>query len=382
VSASPDLAARLRCLSWGFAALRGHTLHALGRLWVPPLPFDVQRPAGLRPWSCRPAEACQRPSMRFRAPSEDDLRESARPRTVPAACATLAIPGFASSPGLSSPYGTVSAWWTRMLAVDPSTAGATCEVWLPPSRRTPLGLATPGTFRRRTPPNTSSALERPWATLFTVFPSTASGTPFGAAALMPLPPASPLRPRAGSVGRQSPSGPCSRGESVQGRCVQGQAPIRSRRRSRLEVSFSPEHAPARSGSRFGRGASPHTLGWGDVPIHLGLRVSGRERVGGSVSGPPALVRFFTFQQTMLRPLQQEGRPTNWMWAKHGAAGIAVLGPALPSRSRPASAPGHCCPVACSAHVGSDKCFGSTTSHCRAATDPGPVARHRHSSVHN
>jgi hypothetical protein len=150
----------------------------------------------------------------------------------------------------------------------------------------------------------------------------------------------------------------------------------------LRFCSSPELAPARSGSRFGRGASPRTLGWGDVPIHPGHRVSGVERVGRPVSGPPALMRFFTFQQTMLRPLQQEGRPKNWMWTRLGACGIAATDSALPSRPRPRSASGHCCPVASLARVGSDKCLGPTTSHCRAATDPGPAARHRHSSVHN
>lgn len=47
----------------------------------------------------------------------------------------------------------------------------------------------------------------------------------------------PRHPEVWSFSRQSPSGPCSRGESVQHRGVQGQAPVGSGRRSRLEVPF-------------------------------------------------------------------------------------------------------------------------------------------------
>lgn len=130
--APPNLAAGPRCLSWGFAALRGHRPHALGRPLVPSDPYGVRRPSGTQSWSCRPAEACQRPSMRLRAPSEDDIRESAPPWINSAACTAIPIPGLASSPGLSMPYGTMSAWWTRILTADPSTVA--CHV---------RGLATP-----------------------------------------------------------------------------------------------------------------------------------------------------------------------------------------------------------------------------------------------
>jgi hypothetical protein len=239
-------------------------------------------------------------------------------------------------------------------------------------------LVTPFATYTTTPPSTSSVLERPWASPFTGFPSTASGTPLGARALLSLPPASPPSPRARSVSRQSPTGPCSRGESVLRRRRQGRTPVCSGRRSRLEVQCSSERAPTRSGSRFGRGASPRTLGWGDVPVHPGRRVSGIERVEQSVSGPSALVRFFTLQRTMLRPQRWKGRPTSWVWSNQGACVAACTTWPLPSRS--ASSPGHCCPDASPARVDSDKCFGSTTSHRRAAADPGPAARHRRSSV--
>lgn len=53
----------------------------------------------------------------------------------------------------------------------------------------------------------------------------------------------------------------------------------------LRFRSSPERAPARPGPRFGRGASPRTLGWGDVPIHPGLRVSGSSESGGPSPDP-------------------------------------------------------------------------------------------------
>lgn len=155
--APPDLAVRLCCLSWGSAALRGHSPHVLGRLLVPPDPFGVQRPSGTQSWGCRPAEACQRPSMRLRAPSEDDIRESAPPRTVPTACAAVPIPGFASSPGLWLPYGTVSAWWARIVTVDPSTVA--CHVW---GLVTPFATYTTGSCdpRRLSAPHASQHVKR------------------------------------------------------------------------------------------------------------------------------------------------------------------------------------------------------------------------------
>lgn len=182
------------------------------------------------------------------------------------------------------------------MTMDPSTVACHVRGLVTPIATTPLSLAAPSTSRRRTPPSTSSALERSWASPFKVFPSTAIGTPFGAHALMPLPPASSLHPKAGRVCRQSPTGPCSRGESVLHRGCRGRTPYGSGRRSLHGLQCSPELAPARSGSRFGREASPHTLWGGDVPVRLGLRVSRFERVGQPVSGPPALMSSLTLQQ--------------------------------------------------------------------------------------
>ncbi len=113
---------------------------------------------------------------------------------------------------------------------------------------------------------------------------------------MPLLPASSPYPRVERVGRQSPSGPCSRGESVLHQCLRGRTPDGSGRRSLHGLQCSPELAPARSGSRFGRGASPRTLWGGDVPVRLGLRVLRFERVEQPVSGLPALMSFVTLQQ--------------------------------------------------------------------------------------
>lgn len=41
----------------------------------------------------------------------------------------------------------------------------------------------------------------------------------------------------------------------------------------LEFLSSSEHAPVCTGSRFDRGASPHALRQGDVPVYRGPRVS-------------------------------------------------------------------------------------------------------------
>lgn len=183
-----------------------------------------------------------------------------------------------------------------IVIVDPSTIASHVRGLVTPCATSSLSLAAPSTFRRRTPPSTSSALERSWALPFKGFPSTAIGAPFGVRTLVPLPPASSAYPKAGRVRRQSPTGPCSRGESVLHRGCQGRTPSGSGRRSLHGLSYSSELAPARSGSRFGRGASPRTLWGGDVPVRLGLRVLRFERVGQPVSGSPALMSFITLQQ--------------------------------------------------------------------------------------
>jgi hypothetical protein len=59
----------------------------------------------------------------------------------------------------------------------------------------------------------------------------------------------------------------------------------------------PELAPVRPGARFHRGASPLALRRLHVKARPGPRVLQCERVGRSVSGPPALVGFRTFRRT-------------------------------------------------------------------------------------
>jgi len=59
----------------------------------------------------------------------------------------------------------------------------------------------------------------------------------------------------------------------------------------------PEHAPVRPGAHFDRGASPLALRRLDVQARPGLRVLRCERVGRSVSGPPALLGLITFRRS-------------------------------------------------------------------------------------
>jgi hypothetical protein len=182
------------------------------------------------------------------------------------------------------------------VTMDPSTVAGHVRGLITPCATSSLSLAAPSTFRCRTPPSTSSVLERSWALPFKGFPSTAIGTPFGAHALLPLPPTSSAYPKVGRVCGRSPTGPCSRGESVLHRGCRRRTPSCSGRRSLHGLHYSSELAPARSGSRFGRGASPRTLWGGDVPVRLGLRVLRFEQVGQPVSGSPALMSFLTLQQ--------------------------------------------------------------------------------------
>jgi len=181
-----------------------------------------------------------------------------------------------------------SACWGRI----PPPPRATCGVWLPPSR-----LSTrPCGPRRLSAPHTSRHLEGAGASMgFTLHGVSFARDRYSSRSPCPL-----------AVSPRVVARPEGRSSS---RCVAFRAffprRIRSICTSRGKPPSAPtvdpvlgfrvpsELAPARSGSRFGRGASPRTLGWGDVPVRLGLRVSGVERVGQPISGPPALMGFVT-----------------------------------------------------------------------------------------
>lgn len=133
-----------------------------------------------------PAEAVGRPSMDFRSPSGNCHRDPAP--SVPVARRA----DDAGSPGLCLPFDTLSAGRTRCRRRIPPPTRAMSGVWLPPSRRPPPGLPA-----RYVP-------ERPWASPFKAFPSTAIGTPLGARALLAFP-ASPPPPSRGSAASKDPA---------------------------------------------------------------------------------------------------------------------------------------------------------------------------------
>jgi hypothetical protein len=166
-------------------------------------------------------------------PFRDRQPRIREPRFVSAACAASPKLRSASSPGLWLPYGTLSAWWTRLVTADPSTVA--CHV---------RGLVTPfAAFttrscdpRRLSAPHASQhieVLERPWASPFTGFPSTASGTSFEARALLPLPPAPALPRREGP--RRAVAFRALFPRRVRAAPGPGGKPPSSDRRSRLEV---------------------------------------------------------------------------------------------------------------------------------------------------
>ena len=165
-------------------------------------------------------------------------------------------------------------WWQI-----PPPPRAACGVWLPPSRPTPRSLATPDAFRRRMPASATSALERPWASPYKGFPSTAIGTPLGAL----CPPA--VTPH---VFRPPEGFRCRRGADFRALIPRR---VRSNRspRSKLQEHRTPipnrvlvprqSMYPLELAAALIAMASLHALGWGDVPIHPGHKVSGSKRVG-------------------------------------------------------------------------------------------------------
>ena len=99
----------------------------------------------------------RRPSMDFRSPSELDHRDPAP--FLPVARRT----GRRFLSWTPSALRHVPARWTRLPTVDPSTAAYRVR-----------GLVTPFATSTIRPPDASSASERPWASLFKVFPSSRS----------------------------------------------------------------------------------------------------------------------------------------------------------------------------------------------------------------
>jgi hypothetical protein len=120
--------------------------------------------------------------------------------------------------------------YRRQIPLPPRTAYG---VWLPPSRRPPPAL-----------PVQMNAPERPWASPFKGFSSTAIGAPLGAHAFLTLPTATP--PPRGEASTAWPSSrPCSRDEFVlspEPRMIPAVDPF-------LGFDLS-EPAPARPGARF------------------------------------------------------------------------------------------------------------------------------------
>jgi hypothetical protein len=220
---------------------------------------------------------------------------------------------------------------TRPSTADPSAAA--CRV---------RGLATPFATSTADPPDASSAPERPWASPFKGFPSPRSAPLSG-----PLP----------SCRCQGTPAPPRRMEPTSLTGFRALFPRRVRAdtgTTRIPavdpfLGFDPpEHAPVRPGARFDRGASPLALRRLDVQARPGPRVLRCERVGGSVSGPPALVGFSTFRRSRRSVRRSSGRAHGFASHRHPSSGSR--------RSKP---------------LGRD-----------ATAHPGRAARRRRPSVHD
>lgn len=243
-----------------------------GRIWVPSDPYGVRSPFGCSP--ARPPNDRSRsgPPLRFRAPSEDS-------RSSPAPCRKAVRPADdASSPELSCPT-TQSEdrgpdWTARPRAIP-------CHV---------RGLVTPIAASTTAPTGARSAGASMGFALQGL--TRTGGTPLGAPALLTfLRGVPPLR----EVHRRPPSGLRSRYEHDEGS---------SRTPRHVLPGLSPSRAlsPSVRAVACSRETNPPTLRRGDVPAHLGLRVLRSERIGLSLSGPPALMGFCT-----LRPSRRSVR---------------------------------------------------------------------------
>jgi hypothetical protein len=195
------------------------------------------------------------PSLDFRSPSEPITGNPCRPAGLPAGRTTLPLLDFSCPTTQSQAGGYVDRQQIH-----------------PPPRGHVRGLVTPFAALTSGPPD-ACASERPWASPFKVFPSSQSVPLSG-----PMPscrhPLPPRRPEGLRVRCAPASRPCSCDESVQSpgsRVIPAVDPFLG--------FYPPEPAPIRPGARFGRGASPLTLGRLDVqgpPGPQGLVV----RMGG------------------------------------------------------------------------------------------------------
>jgi hypothetical protein len=187
----------------------------------------------------------------------------------------------ASSPGLFLPYDTCRVGRPVDRRQIPPPPRAACGVWLPPARRPLPALPT----------------RRACRSVHGLHPSRSSPRrdryPFRG----------PCPPAVGPVLEASPKGsPCD-GPGFRASFPRRVRSVTGTARVPAADSFlgfgPPEHAPVRPGARIDRvdrGASPLALRRLDVQARPGLRVFQCERVGRSVSGPPALLGFRTFRR--------------------------------------------------------------------------------------
>jgi hypothetical protein len=234
-----------------------------------PTRTTFQRPSGTRP-SSRPPSRSQTAAPHTLSRLFRDM--FLQPRTaapIRQPKPAIGTSRDAASPGLSCPT-------TQSRTGGPASFGggsppprATCEVWIPPTRRPPPILPA------------REAPERPWASPYKVFPSCARGAPFGVRALLTLPSTAPNLPKEERADRGRLQGflpatsPCCRSTLTRRpsrRCLPGLVPSRA-------------FAPSVRATACSHGAGPLALGRDDVPTHLDLRASRSGWIG--------LVRFRT-----------------------------------------------------------------------------------------
>jgi hypothetical protein len=117
----------------------------------PPDPFGVCRPAGRPSDDLSSGRSRRKAHLALSRPFRGHLHESARPVSGGSTCVFLPRSGTCFLSWTSITLRHMPAWWTRWSVVDPSTTASRVEVWLPPSRLPPRGLATPDAFQRHTP---------------------------------------------------------------------------------------------------------------------------------------------------------------------------------------------------------------------------------------
>jgi hypothetical protein len=220
--------------------------------------------------------------------------------------------------------------WRRI----PSPPRATCEVWLPPSRRPPPILPA------------RAAPERPWASPPKAFPSCASGAPLGVRTLLTLPAIAPNLPEEERAGRSRLQGlvpatsPCCRSTTHE-----------ERRTVDAFSGFAPSELPPHPSGPSLVVTMPALSPLGGMTSRptwtSGLR--GANGLAWSVSGLPALLGFGTLQ------------PSRHSVHRCGERAYGFTSRRTPRMTRDTN----CGPSS----LGND-----------AATDPRPATRRRRSSV--